>query len=31
MGPEGVFLPAGVLLSMAAFFFTVGAVRFRFE
>lgn len=30
-GVEGTFLPAGVLLTMAAVFFTVGAVRFRFE
>ena len=31
MGPEGAFLPVGVLLTMAALFFTIGAVRFRFE
>lgn len=31
MGVEGALLPAGVLLTMAAVFFTAGAVRFRFE
>jgi ABC-2 type transport system permease protein len=30
-GMEGVLLPAGILLTMAAVFFTIGAVRFRFE
>lgn len=30
-GLEGVILPAGVLLTMAAFFFTAGAIKFRFE
>ena len=30
-GPEGVLLPAGILLTMSAVFFTIGAVRFRFE
>jgi ABC-2 type transport system permease protein len=30
-GIEGVLLPVGILLTMAAVFFTVGAVRFRFE
>jgi ABC-2 type transport system permease protein len=30
-GVEGVLLPAGILLTMAAVFFTIGAVRFRFE
>jgi ABC-2 type transport system permease protein len=28
---QGVLLPAGVLLTMSAVFFTVGVVRFRFE
>ena len=28
---NGVLLPAGVLLTMSAVFFTAGAVRFRFE
>lgn len=28
---EGVLLPAGILVTMAAVFFTIGAVRFRFE
>lgn len=30
-GVEGTFLPAGILLTMSALFFTVGAVRFQFE
>lgn len=30
-GVEGALLPAGVLLTMAAVFFTAGAVRFSFE
>jgi ABC-2 type transport system permease protein len=30
-GLAGVLLPAGVLLGMAALFFTVGASRFKFE
>jgi ABC-2 type transport system permease protein len=30
-GIEGVMLPAGILFTMAAVFFTAGAVRFRFE
>ncbi len=30
-GVPGVLGPAGILLTMAAVFFTVGAVRFRFE
>jgi ABC-2 type transport system permease protein len=30
-GTEGAFLPAGILLSMSALFFTVGAVRFHLE
>lgn len=30
-GVSGVLGPAGILLSMAAVFFTAGAVRFRFE
>jgi ABC-2 type transport system permease protein len=30
-GIEGVMLPAGILLTMAAVFFTAGAIRFRFE
>jgi ABC-2 type transport system permease protein len=30
-GMEGVLLPVGILLTMAAVFFTAGAVRFRFE
>jgi ABC-2 type transport system permease protein len=30
-GMDGVLLPAGILLLMALFFFTAGAVRFRFE
>ncbi len=30
-GVSGVLGPAGILLTMAALFFTVGAVRFRFE
>lgn len=30
-GIEGVMLPTGILLTMAAVFFTIGAVRFRFE
>lgn len=30
-GVSGVMVPAGILLTMAAVFFTVGAVRFRFE
>lgn len=28
---EDVLLPAGILMTMAAVFFTIGAVRFRFE
>ncbi len=28
---SGIMLPAGILLTMAAVFFTIGAVRFRFE
>jgi ABC-2 type transport system permease protein len=28
---QGVLLPAGILLTMSAVFFTIGAVRFRFE
>ncbi len=28
---QGVLLPAGILLSMSAVFFTIGAIRFRFE
>ena len=28
---EGVLLPAGILVTMAAVFFTIGAIRFRFE
>jgi ABC-2 type transport system permease protein len=31
MGAEGALMPAGVLLTMAAVFFTIGAIRFRFE
>lgn len=31
MGIQGVLLPAGILLSMSAVFFTIGAVRFQFE
>jgi ABC-2 type transport system permease protein len=31
LGVEGVLLPVGILLTMAAVFFTAGAVRFRFE
>jgi ABC-2 type transport system permease protein len=31
MGPQGVFLPVGILVTMAAVFFTIGAVRFQFE
>lgn len=31
MGPQGVFLPVGILLTMAAVFFTIGALRFQFE
>jgi ABC-2 type transport system permease protein len=31
MGIEGVLLPTGILLTMAALFFTLGAIRFRFE
>jgi len=30
-GVETVLRPAGVLLTMAAVFFTIGAIRFRFE
>ncbi len=30
-GIEGILLPVGILLTMAAVFFTIGAVRFRFE
>lgn len=30
-GIEGIMLPAGILLTMTAVFFTIGAVRFRFE
>lgn len=30
-GTNGVLLPVGVLLTMAAVFFTIGAVRFHFE
>jgi ABC-type multidrug transport system permease subunit len=30
-GVESVLLPIGILLTMAAVFFTIGAVRFRFE
>ncbi len=30
-GVEGVLLPAGVLITMAAVFFTIGAMRFQFE
>ncbi len=30
-GVEGVLRPAGILLTMSAIFFTVGAIRFRFE
>jgi ABC-2 type transport system permease protein len=30
-GIEGIMLPAGILISMAAIFFTIGAIRFRFE
>jgi ABC-type multidrug transport system permease subunit len=30
-GVPGVLGPAGILLTMAAVFFTIGAVRFRFE
>jgi ABC-2 type transport system permease protein len=31
MGIEGVLLPTGILITMAALFFTLGAIRFRFE
>jgi ABC-2 type transport system permease protein len=31
MGVEGVLLSTGILVSMAAIFFTLGAIRFRFE
>ncbi len=31
LGEQGVLLPAGVLLTMSAVFFTIGAIRFRFE
>lgn len=30
-GVESTFLPAGILLTMSAVFFTIGAIRFRFE
>ena len=30
-GVEGTFLPAGILLTMSAVFFTIGAIRFQFE
>lgn len=30
-GTNGILLPVGILLSMSAVFFTIGAVRFRFE
>jgi ABC-2 type transport system permease protein len=30
-GVHGVILPAGVLLTMSALFFTIGAIKFRFE
>jgi ABC-2 type transport system permease protein len=30
-GFEGVMGPVGILLTMAALFFTIGAIRFRFE
>lgn len=30
-GVEGILRPAGVLLTMSAVFFTIGAIRFRFE
>ncbi len=30
-GAQGVLLPAGILLTMSAVFFTIGAIRFRFE
>lgn len=30
-GAQGAFLPSGVLLTMSAVFFTLGAIRFRFE
>ena len=30
-GVNGVLLPVGILLTMSAVFFTIGAVRFRFE
>jgi ABC-2 type transport system permease protein len=30
-GAEGVLQPAGVLFTMSAVFFTIGAIRFRFE
>jgi ABC-2 type transport system permease protein len=31
MGIDGVLLPTGILLTMAALLFTFGAIRFRFE
>jgi ABC-2 type transport system permease protein len=31
LGVSGVMLPAAILLTMSAVFFTIGAVRFRFE
>jgi ABC-2 type transport system permease protein len=31
MGVEGVLLPAGILIGMAALFSIIGAVRFRYE
>jgi ABC-2 type transport system permease protein len=30
-GVESTFMPAGILLTMSAVFFTIGAIRFRFE
>jgi ABC-2 type transport system permease protein len=30
-GVQGAMLPTGILLTMSAFFFMVGAIRFRFE
>jgi ABC-2 type transport system permease protein len=30
-GTQGAMLPAGILIIMSAVFFTVGAIRFRFE
>jgi len=31
MGPEGVWMPAGILLGLSVVFFVVGARRFKFE